>query len=49
VELIQLDLPELAEVLEEIEFRSTAEVSPQDFLEPVIGVKDQAEEVQIAL
>ena len=31
------------------ELRSSVEVSPQDFLEPVVGVERQAEEVQIAL
>jgi lactaldehyde dehydrogenase len=29
--------------------RSSVEVSPQDFFEPVVGVEGQAEEVQIAL
>lgn len=29
--------------------RSSVEVSPQDFLEPVVGVEGEAEEVQIAL
>ena len=30
-------------------YRSSVEVSTQDFLEPVVGVESQAEEVQIAL
>jgi hypothetical protein len=36
-------------VLACFDLRSSVEISTQDFLEPVVGVEGQAEEVQIAL